>query len=168
MLPFGSVMLLLVLLLIGTFAATTLIRRLRQRARHPRESLPWERELPRLAAIAHAILFTIYWAALFYQHLMPNPWGEPNVILLLVWLPIFIIHMVAQFWLEARVRFSALDTAREREVYREGYADGRRDAEDGLRRKPLVRLTGEGQFVEDYPDLGEIKRKRGGEHDPAR
>ena len=156
MLPFSSVMLLLVLLFIGTFAATTLIRRRRQRAKHPHESLPLEQELPRLAAIAHAILFTIYWAVLFYQHLVPNPWGDPNVLILLVWLPIFITHMIAQFWLEARARFSALDSAREREVYREGYADGRRDALN----EPLVRLSDEGEFVEDYPDLGQAKRKR--------
>ena len=156
MLPFGSVMLLLVLLFIGVLAATTLIRRLRRRARQPGEAVPLERALPRLAAIAHAILFTIFWATLFYEHLMPNPWGEPNVILLLVWLPLFVTHMVAQFWLEARARFSMVDVSREREVYREGYADGRRDALD----EPLIRLSAEGELLEDYPEPGTTKRKR--------
>jgi amino acid permease len=160
MVPFGNVVLLLTLLVIGILAAAALLSRRRQRRTQPAETLPLDRQLMRGAAVIHAVLFTVFWAVLGYEHLMPNPWGEPNVILLLIWLPIFIAHMIAQFWVEARAKFSTVDASREREIYREGYADGRRDVERNLRRDPLIRLSDEGELLEDYPDLGEIKPKR--------
>lgn len=157
---FGSLVFVLVMASIGILAAATLFNRRRRKAAPPLEALPLDRQVMRGLAVTHAVLFTILWAILLYEHLLPNPWGAPNVMALLLWLPLFVAHMAAQAWLEARARFNTVDTARERELYREGYADGRRDAARDRTPEPLIRLTDEGEFMEDYPDLGEVKRKR--------
>jgi hypothetical protein len=114
----------------------------------------------RAGAITHAALFTAFWAVLFYQQMSPTqPWGDPNVNVraMLFWLPIFIAHLIGQFWYEARIKFSALDATRERAIYREGYTDGRRDA----LHEPITRLSDEGELIEDYLDEGMVKNKRG-------
>ncbi len=165
MIPLGSVLLILVLVLIGVAAAVELARR-RIRAGRTGADQPLEQRMARLAAAAHALLFTIYWSALVYQFLMPSPWGRVDALPLLIWLPLFVAHMAGQAWAEgraeSRTHSGPADINRERQSYRDGYADGRRDALQDAR----LRLDGEGElveddFAEDYLDLDPLKRKRG-------
>jgi len=161
MIPLGSVLFILVLVVIGVVAAVALVRR-RLRARPGQSALPLERRMARLAAAGHALLFTIYWAWLVYQNLMPSPWGRVDALPLLIWLPLFVAHMAGQAWAEgraeSRTHSGLADINRERQSYRDGYADGRRDAAQDSR----LRLDDEGGLADEYYDLDEeVKRKRG-------
>ncbi len=157
MIPLGSVLFILVLVVIGVAAAVELVRR-RIRAGRTGADLPLERRMARLAAAVHALLFTIYWSALVYQYLMPSPWGRVDALPLLIWLPLFVAHMAGQAWYEGRAEASLPDDRRERQSYRDGYADGRRDAAQDSR----LRLEDEGGPADEYYELDEeVKRKRG-------
>jgi hypothetical protein len=118
-----------------------------------------ERRLWRWSLMLHSTFFTLWWALAFYLLAFVPPYQVDRTfpLILLMWLPFFILHLAAYFHYTARP--NTVDI--ERQAYRDGFADGmheRANLSDGNNTGHLS-VDDEGELVEEVPELRKRKRE---------